>query len=250
MGKVFIGTGVFLLLLVAATFFSIKSSQDEPPPLLIADFVDLDKIEKISKYRSCAGHVTVPQDRREMKRSMKHYFEVKPQYHKNQTVEIYSPYDGYVTSLRSEPELHLEGEIWIIPKRKLPMLPPFGVWQFSVQHIEARKDLKRGSDVKAGELIGYAAFSKGRGATFDIVYGKMGIPTKRIDNWTSPFSDLDSVFNHMGDEIFAKYWQKGLSQDKLILTKEQRDQNPCRYKDEGPYFENDKDSDNWVVTQN
>lgn len=246
-GKILIGIGILALILVAVVVFSVKSNENEPPPQIVANFTDLNKIEKISKYRSCAGHVTVPQSERESKRSMKHYFEVKSEYSKNQTVEIYSPYDGYVTSLRSDPGEGLEGEIWIVPKRKLPMLPPFGVWQFSVQHIDVRKDLKLGSEVKTGELIGYAAFSESRKPpTFDIVYGKMAFPPtpKRIDNWNSPFADLDSIFNHMSENVFAQYQQKGLSKEMIILSKEERDQNPCVYKDNGPYFVDDS-PDNW-----
>ncbi|MCL4365787.1 hypothetical protein M1437_01000, partial [Patescibacteria group bacterium] len=194
--------------------------------------------------------VTVPQDERESKRSLKHYFEVKAEFSKNQTVEIYSPYDGYVSSLRSAPEEGLEGEIWIVPKRNLPILPPFEAWQFSVQHIDIRDGLKMGSEVKAGEKIGYAAFSEGRIPTFDIVYGKMAFPPipQKIDNWSSPFSDLDSVFNHMSESVFAKYQQKGLSKEKVIFSKEARDQNPCVYKDNGPYFTDDS-SDNWATLQ-
>ena len=246
--KVLIGIGVLVVVLALVVIFSVKSNQNESPPELAVNFVNLDKIEKISKYRSCVGHVTVPQDERESKRSMKHYFEAKSEFSKNQTVEIYAPFDGYVTTLRSDPGEGLEGEIWIVPKRKLPMLPPFGVWQFSVQHIDVRKDLKLGSEVKAGELIGYAAFSESRIPTFDIVYGKMAFPPapKRIDNWNSPFSDLDSIFNHMSDNVLAQYKQKGLSKEGVVLSKEERDQNPCTYKDNGPYFQGDS-PDNWVT---
>lgn len=179
---------------------------------------------------------------------MKHYFWVKPEYNKTQTVEIFSPYDGYVTTLRDEPELDLEGEIWIAPKSLPVFLPPIGVWQFSVQHIDVRKDLKRGSEVKAGELIGYAALSSQRGDSFDIVYGKLSLIPKKIDNWTAPFSDLDSVFSHMSDQVFAEYKQKGLtSKEEFIISKETRDQNLCQYQGEGPYFSNQELPENWVV---
>lgn len=240
--------GVLLLVLIAVIFFSIQSAQNEPPPQILANFTNLDKIEKISKYRSCAGHVTVPQDEREMRRNMKHYFWVKPEFNKASEVEIYSPYDGYVTDIRDEPELNLEGEIWIRAKSNLVFLPPLGVWQFSVQHIDVRKDLKRGSEVKAGELLGYAALSEKRGNSFDIVYGKMGIPTKKIDNWTAPFADLDSVFNHMPDQVFSQYQQKGIStKEDLIISKEERDKNLCEYQGQGPYFNNQFSEDNWAV---
>ena len=248
-GKVLLGIGALILILVAVVFFSVNFNENKPPPEFTANFVNLDKIEKISKYRSCAGHVTVPQDGRESKRSMKHYFEVKPEFAKARAVEIYAPYEGFVTTLRSDPGEGLEGEIWIVPKRKVAMLPPFGVWQFSVQHIEVKKDLKQGSEVKDGEIIGYAAFSQKRIPTFDIVYGKMAFPPapKRIDNWNSPFGDLDSVFNHMSDGVLAQYQQKGVSQKEIVLSKEARDQNPCVYRENGPYFENRDDLANWIL---
>lgn len=246
--KVLIGIGILALILVIAIILTFKSAEKEPPPQITANFTDLDKIEKISKYRSCAGHVTVPQDERESRRSMKHYFWVKPEYNKSNTVEIFSPYDGYVSVLRSEPGQNLEGEIWIRAKSNLVFLPPIGVWQFSVQHIDVRKDLKRGSEVKAGELIGYAALSKERGDSFDIVYGKMSIIPKKIDNWTAPFIDLDSVFNQMSDEVFSKFKQKGIaSKEDLIISKEKRDQTLCEYQGDGPYFNDQFAENNWTV---
>lgn len=246
--KILIVIGILVLILIALIFFSVKSAQSEPAPQIISNFTDLDKIEKISKYRSCAGHVTVPQDGREGRRNMKHYFWVKPEYNKEKTVEIYSPYDGYVSVLRSEQGLNLEGEIWIRPKSNLVFLPPIGVWQFSVQHIDVKKDLKIGSEVKAGELIGYAALSEKRGNSFDIVFGKMSIIPKKIDNWTAPFTDLDTVFNHMSKEVFAKYEQKGItSKEDLIISKEKRDQALCEYQGEGPYFNNQFAEDNWTM---
>lgn len=105
-----------------------------------------------------------------------------------------------------------------------------------------------GSEVKAGELIGYAALSEKRGDSFDIVYGKMSMIPTKIDNWTNPFVDLDSVFNHMADAVFAQYQKKGItSREDIITSKEKRDQNPCQYMGEGPYFSNQEDSDNWVL---
>ncbi|MBI2051032.1 MAG: hypothetical protein HYT31_04510, partial [Parcubacteria group bacterium] len=202
--KVLIAIGGLVLLLVAAVLVSLARARAVPAPTIIANVTELDKIEKISRYRSCAGHVTVPQDGREARRNMKHYFWVKPEYNRSNEVAIYSPYDGYVSIKRSEPELKLEGEIWIAPKRMFALLPPVGMWNFSVQHIAVRDDLRVGDKVMAGELIGYAALSEERGDSFDIVYAKLGFPPKRIDNWTAPFADLDSIFNHMSGEVLAE----------------------------------------------
>lgn len=238
------------MVLTSAFFLSLRSAQNEPPPLLVSNFVNLDKVEKFSRYRSCAGHVTVPQDEREGKRNMKLYVWVKPEYIGENTVEVYSPYDGYVSVIRDEPELGLEGEIWISPKPVFAMLPPIGIWSFSVQHIYVREDLKAGDEIKAGEFLGWAAVPDEMGRSFDIVYGKLGLPPKTIDNWTNPFADLDFVFNHMTDEVFAEYQKAEISsREELLISKEERDQNPCVYRDGGPYFENQQGADNWVFLQ-
>ena len=230
--------GVVILILISALFILFILSQNAPPPQIITNFTELDKIEKISKYRSCAGHTTVPQDEREMKRSMKHYFFVKSQYLGNNTIKIYAPYDGFVTAVREDREEGLEGEIWIVPKDMFVILPPIGRWAFSVQHINISRGLRRGSEVKAGELIGYAAVAaEGNRDTFDIIYAKGALSAKTIDNWRGPFTDLDSIFNHMNEDVFAQYRAKGVVlKDDAIITKEKRDQSPCVYKDSGPYF--------------
>lgn len=246
--KVLIGIGILALLLISAFFFSIQSNQNQPPPELVANFVDLDKINKISKFRSCAGHVTVPQDNRETKRNMKHYFDVKAEFVGTDQIKIYAPYDGYVSSIRSDPSGGLEGEIWLTPKRAFPILLPFGVWEFSVQHIIVRSDLKMGSEVKAGEVIGRAGAPDVKHPNIDFLYAKMAFPPtpKRIDNWNSPFGDLDSIFNHMSDDVFAQFEKRGITRENIILSKEERDQNPCTYRDQGPYFENSEDPSNWI----
>lgn len=245
-GKVFLGIGTLILILILAVIFSVRSNENEPPPFLVSNFVNLDKIEKISKYRSCQGHVVVPQNGKESRRNMKHYFEAKKEFIGNNTVEIYAPYDGYVSMVRSEPSKGLEGEIWISPIQIIGMLPPLGVWNFSVEHINIKEGLKLGNKVKAGELIGYAALSE-YPDSFDIVYGKLGLPPKTIDGWTSPFADLDSVFNHLSDGVFAEYRKKGVvSKEDFIINKEARDQDPCKYV-EGVFLNSRDHPEDWVV---
>ena len=62
----------------------------------------------------------------------------------------------------------------------------------------------------------------------------MSLTPKKIDNWTDPFTDLDSVFDHMSDEVLAKYQETGLDKENIVISKEDRDQNPCQYQDQGP----------------
>jgi len=246
--KIFKIVGVFLLFLILGLFVLFLFARNAPPPLIISNFTELDKIEKISRFRSCSGHTTVPQNRSEMKRSMKHYFWVKPEYLGSDTVEMYAPYDGFVAEVREDRADGLEGEIWIVPKDAFTILPPIDRWSFSVQHINIREDLKRGSEVKAGELLGYAAVDTDERGTFDVVYAKGAPSVKEIDNWRGPFLALDSIFNHMSDEVFQKYKDKGIaSRFDAIISKEDRDANPCVYKDDGPYFQNQEDPNNWII---
>lgn len=252
--KILIGIGALILLLISVAFLSLKINENQSPPKLVANFMDIDKIRQVSKYRSCTGHTVVPQDGREMKRNMKHYIEVYPDLRKEDTVELYSPYDGYISVIRADMADKLEGEIWIAPERGLGnFLPPFNLWMFSFEHMMPRKDLKMGSSVKAGELVGYASFLVAERAspTFDVIYGKMAVPSapKKLDNWNSPFADLDSIFNHMSEEVLAHYQLRGITRENIILSKEERDNNPCTYRDQGPYFENSDDSANWVILQ-
>jgi hypothetical protein len=240
--------GITIIVLLAIVLFLYIAASMAPAPKVIANFTELNKIGKISKYRSCAGHTTVPQDESESKRSMKHYFMVNAEYLGNDTVAIYAPFDGIVTTVRQDLSDGLEGEIWIVPNDLFALMPPVGRWSFSVQHINIRDGLNRGNSVKAGELIGYAAVSGGVRNTFDVVYAKGALFPKEIDNWNGPFKKLDSIFNHVSDDIFAKYREMGVeSRNDFIISREERDINPCTYKDDGPYFMNQDNPKNWVT---
>ena len=247
MKKALLIIGIILVILTVSGLLLFLAASKAAAPEIISNFIDLDKIEKISKYRSCAGHVTVPKDARESKRSMKHYFSVKSEYLGNDTVPIHAPFDGIVATVRVDLAAGLEGEIWIVPNDKFAIVPPIGRWSFSVQHINVRDGLHRGNTVGAGELIGYAAVGGGTRNTFDVVYAKGALFPKNIDNWNGPFIELDSVFNFMSDKVFAEYQEKGLeSKNNLIINKEERDKNPCEYKDKGPYFIDQYNLNNWV----
>ena len=230
--KILLGIGILVLAAVAWVFASSKYNASLEPPQLVANFVDLDQVSKITKFRSCAGHATVPRDGRETKRNMKHYITLHPEYKKENAVEVFSPYDGHIA-------LIMKDEIWVAPgKKSLLSLLPLNRWMFSVIHVLPKEGLGMGEKVKAGELIGYGTFLEYPefDPSFDVIYGTMQIPPKKVENWSSPYGDLDSVFNHMSAEVLAEYEQKGVTQQNIILSKEQRDNDPCNYRDGGPYF--------------
>lgn len=224
---------MLILFLLLVVFIAIKNNESLEPPELVKNFVDLDKVKQITKYRSCAGHTTVPQDGREMRRNMKHYITLYPQYQKENFVEIYAPYDGYIALVMNE-------EIWIAPGEKsLLSLLPMNRWMFSFIHVKPKEGLGIGSKVNAGEVIGYGTFliNELGYPSFDVTYGTMSIPPKKVDSWNSPYGKLDSIFNHMSPQLLVLYEQKGVTPQNIIISKEERDNDPCIYRDGGPYFE-------------
>lgn len=210
--------GLAAVVVVAIFVFGNWELGDEETgaPMLTTGFIDLDAVEKISKFRSCQGHTVVPQDESESRRNMKHYVVLKDAF-VGKNVSIKAPFDGYVQGTYSNPENGLEGEIWI------------GVmgnpWAVSFEHIMLVKEFHRGERVKAGDVLGYVP---DRG--FDVVYAIGAEEVKNIDGWNSPFSALDSVFHHMSDQAFAAYQSHGVtSRETLMYSKEFRDARPCEY---------------------
>jgi hypothetical protein len=231
---------LFLAIIISLfiiNIFSPDTPSDDQPQQLIHNFVNLDQISEISKFRSCQGHVVVPTDNRETARNMKHYIRVKKEFVGTNQVEVFAPFDGKITSILSFPEEGLEGEIWISPKDSS--------WAFSFQHLRVLDSLKKGDQVKAGQLLGFVTRDN-----FDIVYAKPAglFGQKKIDGWNSPYADLDTVFNHMSDETFAEFKNKGINdRQDFIYTKQFRDSNPCKYRDESGGLNGSDHPEDWVV---
>jgi len=221
-----------VVVIVTALILGKKTGNSEPP-VLVKNFVDLRKIEKISKFRSCQGHLVIPVDGNEPKSNMKHYFWLKPEYQNTKKVKLFAPYTGKISETRAEPNEGLEGEIWISNGNS---------WQFSIEHIQILSSLKKGEKVEAGQLLGYAA-----GDDFDIVYAKGALIQKKIDGWNSPFAALDSVFNHMSDELLTEYRNNGVNAPKgMIYKRSFREANPCVYRDKKGGFESGDLLEDWV----
>lgn len=229
---------IFLVFIIVITIFTagiyfFKHTEPVSQPILTANFIDLAKVEKISKYRSCQGHTVVPQDESESARNMKHYVILKPEYVGGNKVEVYSPISGIVSSTRAEPQKGLEGEIWLGNKDSN--------WAVSIQHLVILDSIKEGKKVKAGEIIGHVANNG-----IDVVYGVGAGNVKTIDGYQSPYLNLDSPFNHINESVLALYQAKGIEKADLIYSKEYRDQNPCKYRDERGGLNDIDHPEDWV----
>ena len=85
------------------------------PKFANKDFVDIDKIMEISKFRSSTGHDY--SDSFESNRSMKHYYYPYDKYKgDDNTIKIYSPVDGFInrTSLEMLTKLTMNKYILIL----------------------------------------------------------------------------------------------------------------------------------------
>lgn len=232
--KVIIILTLILLTLLLLFLFMDNVSKLSPmnPPedfLIQTNFVDMNKINSISKYRSCQGHVHVPRNNLETKRNMKHYFFIKKQFlNSDDQVAIVAPFDGRLLFMPT-------GEIYLFPQSTGLAIFPLTQWFLDFDHIKKLPNLKTGQSIQKGEILGYFDPSKGNNA-FDVLVAVMGLPRK-IDNWVSPVEKLDSVFNYMSDEVFEQYKLSGVeNRNDFIIAKELRDANPCAYDQGGPYF--------------
>lgn len=206
--------------IVAGVVVSSSAETDSVPQFIEADFIDLEKIYSISKFRSGSGHDFSGSG--ESCRSMKHYFNtqdtrekmmsfeknngIPPQPDGVHDINIYSPVTGEIVAVEIE-QMPIGEQIYIRPDSH----PDYTVRLF---HVYLDSGMKDGSKVNAGQKIGI--ISQYQNTDIAIMAG--GFKT-----------NLVSYFDVMPESIFAKYRERGVkSRDELILTKEARDADPLQ----------------------
>ncbi len=223
---------VFLVLLTAAScdkesaavIQTVAGPSDSvvtvPLRFISKDYIELNKIERISKFRSGIGHDY--RDGAESCRSMKHYYQPKSGTAWN-SVKIFSPVTGTVERTFEE---WAGTQVWIRPA----LQPKFTVIIF---HIALLKPLSANDSVAAGAQLGTHI---GAQTMSDIAVGYSG-----GTSW-----QLLSYFSVMTDSLFASYSDRGvLSRDELIITKAARDADPLNCS--GESFGSSGTLENWVV---
>lgn len=234
---IFVGIIVFIIL-ANIFIFSQKSGDENVPQFIQADFVDLDKIYSISKFRSGSGHDFSGNG--EECRSMKHYFNtqdtrekmiafdigngIPPKPDGINDVNIYSPVDGKIVSVKSE-EMPIGEQIYIRPKN-------YSDYTIRLFHIYLDPGMKKGSTVSAGQKIG--VISQYQNTDIAIMNGG--------------FNNFISYFDVMSDDVFAKYSARGVkSRNDLIISREERDLAPLACDGEKFIREiNDNDPQNFI----
>ena len=189
------------------------------PPFITSDYIDLDAIARISRFRSGEGHSYT--DDFETCRSMKHYF--MPASGRDwSTVAIRAPLAGTIVEARPE----WAGVQIAIRSRDYP---PFVVVLF---HVVPATTLEPGTPVESGERLGTHV---GNQTWSDVAI--------RVE--TPAGLRLVSYFDALAPEVFDRYRARGLtSKADAVVSRAERDANPLACT--GESFTNRGALPNWV----
>jgi hypothetical protein len=194
-------------------------SDDGVPRFVEVNYIDLDSISRISKFRSGIGHSYT--DEFESCRSMKHYFAPLNEIEWSE-VKIYSPVDGIVVQL----DLGWAGTQIRIESTDHPGL------FFILFHVNVA-GLENGDSVEAGQQLGTHI---GTQTWSDIAVGH-----DSADGWR-----LLSYFDVMTDSLFETYEARGLAaRGDAIIPAADRDAAPLFC--DGEEFADEGNLENWIV---
>lgn len=191
------------------------------PQFVKTNYIELDKIQQISRFRSSEGHDY--SDSYEHCRSMKHYFQPFNNINWGE-VKIISPVSGTIRKVYDEwagTQLHIESD-------------EYPAFRFIIFHVRTTKNFKPGDHVKEGQQLGTHYSNE---TTSDIAVSvNQGAARQR----------LVSYFEVMTDNLFASYVSRGVSgKDELIISRQERDADPLIC--DGENFLNMNEFDNWVT---
>lgn len=190
------------------------------PQFVGVDYIEIDNIYRISKFRSGVGHDY--SDDFEVCRSMKHYFQPNGGVDWS-TVQIFSPVNGTVSRIYEEwagTQVQIQSE-------------EYPAFFFIIFHVNLTNSLNVGDLVVAGQQLGTHIGSQ---TMSDIAVG-VSTPT----GWK-----LISYFDVIADSLFQNYQARGLnSRSDAIISREARDVAPLTCN--GERFADSGDLENWVI---
>jgi len=190
------------------------------PKFVTVDYIELEKIYRISKFRSSVGHSY--SDDFEQCRSMKHYFQPKDDVDWS-AVKIFSPVKGTVSRMFEE----WAGTQVQIKSEQYP------AFYFIIFHINLANPLKVGDGINLAQQLGTHIGSQ---TMSDIA---IGVNTPK--GWK-----LVSYFDVMTDSLFQTYQARGLSsRNDVIISREARDADTLTCA--GETFTKLGHLENWVV---
>lgn len=168
------------------------------PAFAANDYIDLNAIQRISRFRSAVGHDAA--DDFEGCRSMKHYFQPKTSVDWG-TVAIFAPVAGTVTTTRQE----AAGLQVVIQSSAQP------AFTFIIFHLNPSLSLSPGTTLSSGQRLGTHIGSQ----TMSDIAVTVATPRGR---------KAVSWFQVMTDSVFQGYAARGVtSRASAIITQSERD---------------------------
>lgn len=229
-----------VLIILHYIFWSLIRTKGVPetPPFITSVPTQLEKISAISYFRSCAGHDFSGYNvdgQFERNRSMKHYFNPLPELNEmNNEIEIYAPFDGEIVIL--SPDEGLGEAIFSNERGKFLLIKEANTdWHFGIFHIDLLETVEEGDKVSSGELLGYASLKGAGNFDFSLQYGSGDTLfewfVSEIIGFDKPsfFNQLDSMFNHMSEDVKAEFRRYDVPVDDMIISKETRDSLGCDF---------------------
>ncbi len=198
------------------------------PHFITDDVVELDKIARVSKFRSGAGHDY--SDDFETCRSMKHYFVAKPEVDRL-SVKIFSPLDGVVIATTEEwfPGVGWKGTNIGIQSEAYP------AFHVVIMHVDLITPLHVGDRVLSGQLLGTPP-----------PYENVTLADTAVGVNTPNGYKLISFFEVITQDVLKNYQARGLkSRQNAIITQAERDGDPliCQGEEE---FKDGGNLENWI----
>jgi hypothetical protein len=182
------------------------------PQIVCHDYIELEMIQAISKFRSCAGHEY--RDDFEAGCSMKHYFRPKESIDWTK-IAISAPVAGQVVSISQE-LLPNSGQQVLIQSSEYP------AFIFCLFHVEPGPFLKVGEDLVPGQIIGHHV-------------GRITCSDVAVKCLTSAGKRNVSYFELLTDSVFDGYRIRGIaSRSQMIINPEHRRANPCTFAEDNP----------------
>jgi hypothetical protein len=183
---------------------------------ITANYIDLSKVGRISKFRSGIGHDY--SDDSEHCRSMKHYFEPRDTVDWA-SVRITVPATGTVFRVQDE---------WAGARVEWSV-DGHDSYSIAIFHVALAHPLNVGDRLTAGDLLG------------------MHIGSQTMSDISVRHnSQLVSYFGVMPDSVFAQYVQHGIpSRDSLLIPRSARDASPLQCN--GETFADEGTIPNWAI---
>jgi len=211
---VLIGIIVVVTILIGLRFilFSEPGNPAETGPFITSNPLELSQTKSISQFRSCEGHNFSGNNaygEEETYRTMKHYVDViNPLSNTEQKVKIFAPFNGRVSQIGRDQR---GSRVYLSPSSESDG------WDFLFFHVDLLSRFnKEGTNIVSGDHIGFANLING--ANFDIALRSFGFRKQRNG----------SPFNYMTEGVLSQYSSVGVTQENIIISKEERDASPCQ----------------------